>query len=165
MVFLVAGLLAFPSVLCVGLNAQVSGGVLSGTVMDGSQAAIPNVRVTLTNVATGVARAVATDATGSYTVPDLLPGSYDMTAAASGFTTQARLRFRKPGRRGFLRSRWKCQFLYGAGFSAERARLDPARHSSGGCHRRADGNRRGRRQHGARFWSSPKHFRSPAGSE
>src|SRR2546422_877251 len=90
MVFLVAGLLAFSSVLCVGLNAQVSGGVLSGTVMDASQAAIPNVRVTLTNVATGVARAVATDATGSYTVPDLLPGSYDMTAAASGFTTQAR---------------------------------------------------------------------------
>ena len=90
MVFLVAALLAFSSVLCVGLNAQVSGGVLSGTVMDASQAAIPNVRVTLTNVATGVARAVATDATGSYTVPDLLPGSYDMTAAASGFTTQAR---------------------------------------------------------------------------
>src|SRR5438128_4650884 len=90
MALLAAGVLAFSSVLCIGLNAQVSGGVLSGTVMDASQAAIPNVRVTLTNVATGVARAVATDATGSYTVPDLLPGSYDMTAAASGFTTQAR---------------------------------------------------------------------------
>src|SRR3989475_9787442 len=90
MALLAAGVLAFSSVLCVGLNAQVSAGFLSGTVMDASQAAIPNVRVTLTNVATGVARAVATDATGCYTVPDLLPGSYDMTAAASGFTTQAR---------------------------------------------------------------------------
>ena len=61
MVFLAAGLLAFSNVLCIGLNAQVSGGVLSGTVVDASQAAIPNVRVTLTNVATGVARVAATD--------------------------------------------------------------------------------------------------------
>src|SRR6266566_3732777 len=90
MALLAAGVLAFSSVLCLGLNAQVSGGVLSGTVMDASQAAIPNVRVTLTNVATGVARAVATDATGLYTVPDLLPGSYEMTATALGFTTQVR---------------------------------------------------------------------------
>src|SRR6266568_6544020 len=90
MAVLAAGVLAFSSVLCIGLNAQASGGVLSGTVMDASQAAIPNVRVTLTNVATGVARAVATDATGLYTVPDLLPGSYEMTATALGFTTQVR---------------------------------------------------------------------------
>src|SRR5437016_8821797 len=90
MALLAAGVLAFSSVLCIGLNAQVSGGVLSGTVMDASQAAIPNVRVTLTNVATGVARALATDATGLYTVPDLLPGSYEMTATALGFTTQVR---------------------------------------------------------------------------
>src|SRR5947208_989968 len=90
MALLAAGVLAFSSVLCIGLNAQVSGGVQFGTVMDASQAAIPNVRITLTNVATGVARAVATDATGLYTVPDLLPGSYEMTATALGFTTQVR---------------------------------------------------------------------------
>src|SRR5881296_499997 len=90
MVFLVAGLLAFLNLLSIGLNAQVSGGVLSGTVTDASQAAIPNVRVTLTNLATRVVRAVATDAAGLFTAPDLLPGSYEMTAAALGFTTQMR---------------------------------------------------------------------------
>src|SRR2546426_5416472 len=90
MVLLVAGLLAFFNLLSIGLNAQVSGGVLSGTVTDASQAAIPNVRVTLTNLATGVVRAVATDAAGLYTAPDLLPGSYELTAAAIGFTTQVR---------------------------------------------------------------------------
>ena len=47
-------------------------------------------RVTLTNLATRVVRAVATDASGFYTAPDLLPGSYEMTAAALGFTTQVR---------------------------------------------------------------------------
>ena len=90
MVFLAAGLLAFSSVLCPGLNAQVSGGIVSGTVLDAAEAAIPNVRITLTNVATGVARAVATDAEGLYILPDILPGTYEMTAAASGFTTQVR---------------------------------------------------------------------------
>jgi len=67
MIFLVASLLAFCNLLCVSLNAQVSGGSLSGTVTDTSQAAIPNVQVTFINLATGVARTVATDDTGFYT--------------------------------------------------------------------------------------------------
>src|SRR3989475_6915835 len=90
MIFVVVALLAFSNLFCASLNAQVSGGSLSGTVTDTSQAAIPNVQVTLANVATGVARTVATDDTGFYTAPDLLPGSYQMTAAAPGFTTQVR---------------------------------------------------------------------------
>src|SRR2546427_294817 len=90
MSFLVASLLAFSNLLCVSLSAQVSGGSLSGTVTDTSQAPIPNVQVTLVNMATGVARTVATDTTGLYTAPDLLPGSYEMTAAGPGFTTQVR---------------------------------------------------------------------------
>src|SRR2546425_6001823 len=90
MIFRVAALLAFSNLLCVSFNAQVSGGSLSGTVTDTSQAAIPNVQVTLINSATGVARTVATDATGLYTAPDLLPGSYELRAAAPGFTTQMR---------------------------------------------------------------------------
>src|SRR5882672_8699163 len=90
MIFLIAGLLAFCNLLSPSLSAQVSGGTLSGTVTDASRAAIPNVRVTLTNVATAVARVVATDAAGFYTVPDVLPGSYEMSAASPGFTTQVR---------------------------------------------------------------------------
>jgi hypothetical protein len=90
LVFLVTGLLTFSNPLCIGLTGQISGGVLSGKVVDVSQAVIPNVRITLTNVGTGVARAVATDVTGLYILPDLLPGSYEMTATASGFGTQVR---------------------------------------------------------------------------
>jgi hypothetical protein len=89
-VFLVTGLPVFLNALCIDVTAQISGGVLSGKVVDASQAAIPSVRITLTNVGTGVARVVATDITGSYILPDLLPGTYEMTAAASGFTTQVR---------------------------------------------------------------------------
>src|SRR5262245_4464294 len=89
-VLLVTSLLAFSTLPGARLTAQVSGGSLSGTVTDASQAAVPNVRVTLTNVATGVARAVATNSAGLYTVPNLLAGSYEMTATASGFTTEVR---------------------------------------------------------------------------
>jgi hypothetical protein len=81
-VFLVAGLLAFSNSLCMSLHAQVSGGSLSGTVTDSSQAAVPNAQLTLLNMATGVARTIATNDAGFYTAADLLPGSYEMTAAA-----------------------------------------------------------------------------------
>ena len=90
MILLVVDLLAFSNLLCVSSNGQVSAGSLSGTVTDTSQAAIPEVRVTIINVATGVARTVATDGTGFYTALDLLPGSYELTAVAQGFTTQVR---------------------------------------------------------------------------
>src|SRR2546422_776541 len=90
MILLLAVLLAFSNSFCVSLNAQMSGGSLSGTVTDNARAAIPNAQVTVTNVATGVTRTVVTDVAGFYTAPDLLPGSYQMTTAAPGFTTQIR---------------------------------------------------------------------------
>src|SRR5881296_576002 len=91
MILLVVGLLAFSNILCVSLNAQVSSGSLSGTVTDtASQAPIPDAQVRLINIATGVARTVATDNAGFYTAPDLLPGTYEMTVAAPAFTTQVR---------------------------------------------------------------------------
>src|SRR6266700_6765774 len=91
MILLVVGLLAFSNILCVSLNAQVSSGSLSGTVTDtASQAPIPEAQVRLINMATGVARTVATDNAGFYTAPDLLPGTYEMTVAAPAFTTQVR---------------------------------------------------------------------------
>src|SRR2546422_8152806 len=91
MILLVVGLLAFSNILCVSLNAQVSSGSLSGTVTDtASQAPIPDAQVRLINMATGVARTVATDDAGFDTAPDLLPGTYEMTVAAPAFTTQVR---------------------------------------------------------------------------
>ena len=86
---LAMGLFAVSIFLCVNLNAQVSGGSLSGTVTDTSRAAIPNVQVTITN-ATGFSRTVVTDFVGFYAASDLLPESYEMTAAAANFATQVR---------------------------------------------------------------------------
>src|ERR1043166_7093340 len=88
-IFVAAGLLAFSNLVCISLSAQVSGGSISGIVTS-TKAVIPDVQVTLTNMATGVSRTVVTDVTGLYTVADLSPGNYQMTAAAPGFTTQVR---------------------------------------------------------------------------
>ncbi|MGH9440034.1 MAG: carboxypeptidase regulatory-like domain-containing protein, partial [Terriglobia bacterium] len=67
---------------------QVSGGTVSGSVTNRSGAAMPKVKVTIQNVAAGVARMVATDTRGFYTAPDLPPDTYQMTASARGFTTE-----------------------------------------------------------------------------
>src|SRR2546426_557784 len=69
--------------------AQVVGATLSGTVSDASGAAVPNAQVSIKNTATGVSREISADSVGFYTAPNLLPGSYDVTFSAFGFTTEA----------------------------------------------------------------------------
>ncbi|MGH9438703.1 MAG: carboxypeptidase regulatory-like domain-containing protein, partial [Terriglobia bacterium] len=70
--------------------AQVSGGALSGSITDGSGRAMPNTKVSLTNVVTGATRTVKTDTRGLYAAPDLPPDTYEMTVSAAGFVTQTR---------------------------------------------------------------------------
>ena len=50
-------------------------------------AAIAGAKVSVTNKATGVTRDVTTDTAGFYSAPNLLPGPYEVTASASGFST------------------------------------------------------------------------------
>src|SRR5487761_1719876 len=70
------------------LHAQVAGATLSGSVTDASGAVIPRAKVSIKNVATGVVRSAAADQAGFYSAPNLLPGTYDITASAPGFNTE-----------------------------------------------------------------------------
>src|SRR5579863_476907 len=74
--------------LCLPVNAQVAGGSITGTVSGESGAAMPDVRITVKDVSTGLARTATTNTVGLYSVPDLSPGNFEMTVSASGFTTQ-----------------------------------------------------------------------------
>src|SRR6202166_2371984 len=65
--------------------SQVTGATLSGLVTDASGATIANASVSAKNLATGEERAVVTNAEGFYTVPNLLPGSYDVSVTAPQF--------------------------------------------------------------------------------
>ncbi len=65
--------------------AQYDTGSLVGTIHDASGAVVPNVAVTATNEATGVATVVKTEAGGEYEVPELRVGVYTISASATGF--------------------------------------------------------------------------------
>src|SRR4051794_19118250 len=61
------------------LHAQTSG-TIAGVVQDDSTAAIPNVKVTVTNVDTGIVRSTVSDDGGRYEVAGLIPGNYEAQA-------------------------------------------------------------------------------------
>ena len=67
--------------------AQVSGAALSGLVTDEQGGPVPDAKVSVRNVGTGVVREIATNTDGFYSVPNLLPGSYEVTVSAKGFQT------------------------------------------------------------------------------
>jgi hypothetical protein len=56
-----------------------------GTVTDPTGAAVPNVKVTLTNTDTGISTTVTTSSDGQYAAPDVHIGHYTVRAEASGF--------------------------------------------------------------------------------
>ena len=68
-------------------RAQVAGATLSGSVNDPSGAVVPNAQVSAKNTATGVTRTATTDSAGFYSIPNLLPGAYEITTTAAGFST------------------------------------------------------------------------------
>ena len=74
--------LAFP----VSLWAQASA-ELNGRVTDESGAVLPGVTVTATQTDTGATRTAVTDATGTYSMPNLAPGPYRLEVSLQGFRT------------------------------------------------------------------------------
>lgn len=68
--------------------AQVTGASLSGTIRDDSGASIPAAIVTIRNIATGVTTIANSDSQGFYAAQNLLPGNYQVSASAQGFSTQ-----------------------------------------------------------------------------
>jgi outer membrane receptor protein involved in Fe transport len=64
---------------------QTFRGTILGTVTDSSGAAIVSAKVTVHNTDTGVDRITETTADGSYLMPELPVGTYDVTVEMSGF--------------------------------------------------------------------------------
>ena len=80
-------LLGLSTFLVAPAGAQVVNAVLGGTVSDPSGASIAKVAVTARNVNTGIVTSGVTNEAGSYEFPSLQPGTYTLSAAASGFQT------------------------------------------------------------------------------
>jgi len=80
------------SLMCIVLGcasqlcfAQLDRGTISGIVTDPSGSAIAGARVTATNTAMGTQASTVTTNTGSYTIPALAAGEYNVTVVSVGF--------------------------------------------------------------------------------
>ena len=69
----------------VSLGAQEPTGTIAGTVTDQVAAVLPKATVTVKNRDTNATRVVATAADGTFSVPSLAPGSYDVLVELTGF--------------------------------------------------------------------------------
>ena len=81
-------LLGVVAALLVSVSAAMgqSTATLSGTVTDPTGAAVPQAKVVVHSLATGLDRTVVTDGTGLYAVPSLQPGDYKVQVTAAGFS-------------------------------------------------------------------------------
>src|SRR2546430_2317875 len=79
------------SILLVALGAfaQVQNGQFTGIVTDPSGAAIPNAKVTVTNMGTNLSVTTTTNQSGLYTARELPIGTYKISAEAKGFKTSS----------------------------------------------------------------------------
>lgn len=67
------------------LSAQEGRGTISGTVTDSTGASVAGADIRVLNTQTGATASARSNESGSYTIPYLLPGIYDLMAEFSGF--------------------------------------------------------------------------------
>lgn len=66
---------------------QVSTSRIEGTIVDNTNAVVPDAAVKATNEGTGVSYDVKTSSSGTYTIPSVAAGDYTITVTAKGFET------------------------------------------------------------------------------
>ncbi|MBI3670819.1 MAG: TonB-dependent receptor [Acidobacteria bacterium] len=79
------GVLLIVLTFSASVAAQTYQGRLLGNVTDKSGGVVKSAKVTITNVDTGVSRALETNEAGNYVAPNLPPGMYKITVEATGF--------------------------------------------------------------------------------
>ena len=73
--------------LCTPAAAQETRARITGVVSDGQGSVVPGVTVTALNTDTNVSTETVTNASGAFTIQQLVPGPYRLTATLQGFKT------------------------------------------------------------------------------
>src|SRR4051812_40179778 len=76
-------LVALMSLRCA---AQATSAEISGSITDPSGAVVPGSTVTAANIETGTTQSTKSEDNGDYVLTNLRPGTYTLTAEASGFS-------------------------------------------------------------------------------
>ena len=71
-------------------GAQTLDGTLRGEVSDPSGAVVAGAKVTATNTGTNVSMETTTTTSGTFNIPNVLPGIYSVTVETSGFDKYTR---------------------------------------------------------------------------
>ena len=83
--FRLTGLAALLVLLSSVLSAQEFRATITGRITDASGAVIAGAKIDVTNQATNEVASTVSDSSGIYTIPLLQPGTYTVTANATGF--------------------------------------------------------------------------------
>jgi Cna protein B-type domain. len=82
------GVLAIQALVVCGLAfCQVIVSSIVGSVTDATGASVPGARITVTNTGTGISVNTITGSEGTYAVPGLLAGNYEVTVEKAGLQT------------------------------------------------------------------------------
>jgi hypothetical protein len=84
MIFLAAAFIAATAV------AQTIRGTITGAITDSTGAVVPGASATVTHVATGITATAVSNQQGSYTIPLLSPGEYQVAVELQGFKKYTR---------------------------------------------------------------------------
>ncbi len=78
-------------------HAQTSNGAIVGVITDGSGSVVAGATVTVTSVDTGAVRTTLTNQEGLYRIESVSPGTYNVSASATGFETTVNKGLEVPG--------------------------------------------------------------------
>src|ERR1700723_2099800 len=84
---LVLGIVMYALVFSTEMRAQIAGADLTGTITDPSGAGVPGAKVSLKKLTTDQLVETQTDSGGRYDVPNVMPGDYELSVSAAGYST------------------------------------------------------------------------------
>ncbi len=79
-------LFRFATLISFAAAAYAQTGSIAGTILDASGAGVPGATVKATNLATSAVRTAVTDTAGTYLIPNVAVGTYDVSVEKQGFS-------------------------------------------------------------------------------